>query len=87
VTSEDLAQLAWDTHFAVACSDDAQISTWDTRTYKASQALLLATLRQVYGLSALKAWRVYDVLIDSGESVAYAVEYVRQNRRSNAYTK
>lgn len=85
-TPTNIAQTAWNTHYAIACSDDYQISTWTSPVYQASQRLLLATLRQVYGLTKLKAQRVYDVLVDSGESVAYSVEYVKTHRRSTAYT-
>lgn len=82
-----IAQAAWNTHHMIACSDDTDICSWNAPTYMASQRLLLATLRQVYGLTKLKAQRVYDVLIDSGESVAYSVEYVKANRYSTAYSK
>lgn len=82
-----IAQAAWNTHYMIACSDDADICSWNTPTYIASQRLLLATLRQVYGLTKLKAQRVYDVLIDSGESVAYSVAYVKANRHSTAYSR
>lgn len=85
--NEIIAQSVWDTHYAIACSDDANLSAWNTDVYKTSRRLVIATIRQVYGLSALKAQRVYDTLIDCGESVAWCVEYVQDNKRSNVYSR
>lgn len=81
------AELAWQTHKRVAYSDDANVCVSDSPIYKASRALLLASIRQAYGLSALKAQRVYDVLIDCGASVTYCVEYVKTHRESTAYSR
>lgn len=81
------AELAWQTHKRIANSEDHTLARFDSATYRASQRLLLASIRQAYGLSALKAQRVYDVLIDCGESVAYCVEYVKTHRESTAYSR
>lgn len=86
-TAEAAAEAAWQAHRAVAFCDDANVNAWNTPTYRASQRLLIAAIRQAYGLSALKAQRVYDVLIDCYESVAYCAEYVKANRESTAYSR
>lgn len=82
-----LAQRVWETHWAIATSENRGLSTSRQPVYDNSQRLLLAVIREVYGLSHLKARRVYDVLIDSGENVAHSVAYVRENRTSSAYTR
>lgn len=83
-TAEVVQKIA-DTHFAIATSEDLVIAGANGDIYKNSQRLLLAAIRDVYGLSRLKAWRVYDVWIDCYESVAYCVGYVTENRESSAY--
>ena len=82
-----LAQRVWETHYALACSENHRLAGYGLPVYDNSQRLLLAVIREVYGLSHLKARRVYDVLIDSGENVADSVAYVRENRTSRAYTR
>lgn len=78
----DVAQTVWNAHYAVACCDDANVCAWNTDTYKASRRLVIITIRQVYGLSALKAQRVYDALVETNDSVAWCVERVASTRRS-----
>lgn len=82
-----MADQALAAHRAVAFCDDANVCAWNTPTYRASQRLLLASIRAAYGLSALKAQRVYDVWGDCGESLAYCVEYVKTHRESGAYSR
>lgn len=82
-----IAQRAWDSHFAIACSDDSTVNRFDSPVYRASQRMLLTSIRQAYGLTALKAQRVYDTLIDFGESVVWSVEYVKTHRESGAYSR
>lgn len=79
MSTADIAQLVWNAHYAIACSDDPNLSTWDTDVYKTSRRLVLNTLRQVYSLSEYDAQRVYETLVECGDPVAWCVESVRQN--------
>lgn len=81
MNTADIAQTVWNAHYAIACSNDPNVCSWDTPVYKASRRLVLVTLRQVYGLSALKAQRVYDTLVETGDPVAWCVESVQSNGR------
>jgi hypothetical protein len=74
-----IAQAVWDTHYTIACSDDANLSAWDTPVYVTSRMLVLSTIAQVYSLSAVAAQRVYDVLVETGDSVRWCVDSVREN--------
>lgn len=74
-----LAQKVWETHYAIACSEDSAICNGDSPVYQGSQKLLLATLQTVYSLTEAQAWRVYDALIESDESVAHTVWYLADN--------
>lgn len=77
------AEMAWQVHKRIAFSADDSVCVSDSPIYKASRTLLLASIRQAYGLSVLMAVRVYDTLIESGEPVSWSVEYVRSaSRRS-----
>jgi hypothetical protein len=76
----DVAQNVWNTHYAIACCDDADVSAWNSDVYKASRRLVLNTLRQVYGLTEYMAQRVYNTLVETGDSVAWCVESVRAGR-------
>ena len=79
-SNQEIAQKVWDAHYAIACADDTEICVSNSPVYKASRKLVIATLRTVYGLSALMADRVYNALIENGESVAWSVEYVKSTR-------
>jgi hypothetical protein len=86
---QEVCQMVANAHWAIATSENHEIANGFKgigKVYPASEKLLLATIRATYGLSALKAQRVYDVLIDCNESVSYCVDYVRNNRQSRVYT-
>jgi hypothetical protein len=64
-----LAQRVWETHYAIACCEDSNLSGWDTDVYQGSRNLVLATLRQVYSLSDSETQRVYEILVETGDPV------------------
>jgi hypothetical protein len=72
--AQKIAESVLAVHKFVAYADDRAISSGNSPVYQASQRLLLASIRTAYGLSAVKALRVYDLLIDNGENVAYNVD-------------
>jgi hypothetical protein len=59
---------------------------FDHPVYRASQRCFIAAIRQAYGLSALKARRVYAVWVDCAEPIAYCVDYVQHHRESRLYS-
>jgi hypothetical protein len=85
--AQRICQRIADTHYVIAAAEDHLIAGSGLPVYDTSQRLFLAAIRQAYGLTALKAHRVYDVWVDSSEPVADCVEYVRANRVSRAYTR
>jgi hypothetical protein len=92
-----VCQLAAEALWTAATSDDPGISGSWNASYKALERAFVLSVRAVYGLSALKANRVRDLLAElgpddgavgtSGWGVASYVEYVKTNRESSAYTR
>jgi hypothetical protein len=83
-----VCQQIADAYKAVAYAEDHKISDGRGDIYRQMKRAMLTAIRQVYGLSPLLANRVYDVMIDSGEDVAYCVRYVKANpgrQGSSAY--
>jgi hypothetical protein len=79
-------------YFAAAFSNNTAMARYDMPVYRHLRAAAVAAIREAYGLSALKAGRVLDVISDQGtytESLAVpeAVSYVRSHRTSSAYSR
>jgi hypothetical protein len=77
-------------YFAASLSNNQAMARYDMPVYRHLRLAAIAALREAYGLSALKAGRVLDVIADQGtygESLAVpdAVSYVRSHRTSGAY--
>ena len=81
-------QAIADAYKSVAYSESTRVARSDMPVYRTMRAAMLTAIREVYSLSPVKAWRVYDVMIDSGEDVAWCVQFVKNNpgrHDSNAY--
>lgn len=74
-----VCQAIADAYKAVAYAENHKVSDGRGAMYRTARAAMLTAIRQVYGLSPLITNRVYDVMIDSGEDVAYCVKYVKAN--------
>lgn len=77
-TARQLAQQAYDLHYAVACAADPEISNYQSAYYMATDRAVDAFIASAYpeacgegGLSVLMATR--ELLVDTGESVAWCV--------------
>lgn len=80
-TARQLAQQAYDLHYAVACAADPEISNYQSAYYLATDRAVDAFIASAYpeacgegGLSVLMATR--ELLVDTGESVAWCVARV-----------
>lgn len=70
-------------HMAIAASWDGNVAGsgvpgYPMPIYDNSQRMVIAAIRYVYGMTRLKAMRVYCFTIDNGESVRYNVDLVRE---------
>jgi hypothetical protein len=77
--AEELAEQALKAYHAVAYHDDNAIAGGWTETYRNAVKMIKACITHAYG-STLKAHGadaedVYNLTIDSGESVAYCVKW------------
>lgn len=86
-TPEQTVQEIANAYLCVAFNESSSVASSQRPVYRSMQRALIAAIRQVYGLSALKANRVYDVLIDCTESIDYCVRYVKEHKSSNAYSR
>jgi len=77
--SRKVCQKIADAYKAVAYAENHHISSSQGAIYRTMRAAMITAIREVYMLSPVKAWRVYDVMIDSGEDVAYCVRFVKAN--------
>lgn len=82
-----ICQQICDAYAAVAYSDVPEINYPDSTVYKNMRRALIASIRVAYNVTALKAERVYDVLIACREPIDWCVEYVRSHRESEHYTR
>lgn len=80
-----VVETIWAAYYAAATSESNRVASSRGMTYTAMRRAFLASVREVYELSPLKAQRVYDVLLDGGGTVQDAVIYVRTHRTSSAY--
>jgi hypothetical protein len=87
LTPAQLCQQIADNHGSIAFSDDHRISSGHLPLYRNSQRLFISAIRMAYGLTALKAQRVYDIWSDCQENIDYCVTYVKTNRESRAYSR
>jgi hypothetical protein len=87
LTPAQVCQKAADMHYVIAFNNDHKIAGSGLPVYETSRRLFIASIRQAYGLTRLKAYRVYDVWCDCQEDIAYCVQYVKDNRESSAYSR
>jgi hypothetical protein len=84
------SQLAAHTLWACATSDDRNLASYDSKAYRSAERAFVAIVRTEYGLSALMAGRVRNLLAEygprdsligtTGHGVASYVQYVKANR-------
>ena len=94
---ERICQLAAEALWQAATSNNVAVARYDSATYRALERAFTASVREVYGLSALKARRVLNLLEElgpndgangtSGWGVQSYVQYARDNRTSSAYDR
>ena len=87
-----VANWAVRAYFAAAFSNNVAMARYDSPVYKHLRAAAIAAIREAYGMSALMAGRVLDVISDQGTyhetlAVPEAVSYVRSHRTSSAYSR
>jgi len=78
-TLRDHAELMRRVHYAVATSEDRNISNGDSLVYLASRGAFTAAVVAAY--PDLPTAEIMDVWLDCNESVAYCANYVRQQLR------
>lgn len=83
--TQQLAEQAERTHYAVVTSEDPHVNRGDRAVYKHSQGLFLATIKAAYPDQDAEA--VYDVWLDCVESVAYCVRILREQQHREQLTQ
>lgn len=75
-------QLLWDAYWSVATSNSVRHADGQGRVYKAARNAVKAAIETTYEMSALKAERVIQHMIDTGE--LNVIEALRQIRRGRS---
>lgn len=84
----DTTQHIVNAYYSCAHSYNNDFAWSRSPIYTTMHRAAVLAIRETYGLSALKAERVLDVITDTGEyDVTRAVGYVRAYRASRAYSR
>lgn len=75
----EVAEEARRYYFRVATSSDVAIASSYSPVYKSAQKAFLAAIKVAY--PHMDARRIFDLWGDCMESVAYCVQYIRENNR------
>ena len=76
-TLAQLAQTAAEAHYANACSEDPEISSYNSPTYLGSSLALLRAIAAAY--PDVSAARVVNVFVDGGDRISGCVRQVRDD--------
>lgn len=78
-------QQAWDLHYANATSDDPEINSWNSPVYMASRNLFRAIARTEYVLTTEQAERLYALMVENGDTVAWNLDILREEIQAEQY--
>ena len=87
---ERICQLTAEALWHAATSENHTVARYDSATYRALERAFVTSVREVYGLSALKATRVRDLLAEFGPNdgavgtTGYGVQSYVQYARDGA---
>lgn len=72
-----MAEQAFTLYYGIACSEDREISFYESKVYRGAYDMLRGLVELAY--PQLEAERVIDVAIDCGESIAYCAAVVEDS--------